>query len=162
MVILQEGVYFIIELKCYVSLYHNTSGICELTMTNKTTLNATTFFKNGSKTERAGLHLYIKYHEAVMLWKKIYHWPLMLKICEKWVNRKCVSATNLKSNPTVWDHVSMLYVKYQEAVICSCWENCYENIFPTCQPTFTILIITRVCTSATWPKMSNIKLWKPD
>jgi hypothetical protein len=26
-------------------------------------------YKNGSKTEKAGLHLYTKYHEAVMLQK---------------------------------------------------------------------------------------------
>jgi hypothetical protein len=28
----------------------------------------------------------------------------------------------------------MLYAKYQEAVISSCWENCYENLFPVCPP----------------------------
>jgi predicted lipoprotein with Yx(FWY)xxD motif len=33
-------------------------------------------------------------------------------------------------NPTVLDHVLMLYTKYQKAVISSCQENCYENFLP--------------------------------
>jgi hypothetical protein len=36
--------------------------------------------KNGSKTEKAGLHLYTKYHEAVMLRKEFTIDPLMSKI----------------------------------------------------------------------------------
>jgi hypothetical protein len=68
-------------------------------------------------------------------------------------------ATDLKSDPTVWDHMLMLYAKYQEAVISSCWENCYESFFPVSRPPTRLPpnihhTITRVCTSATQPKIN--------
>jgi hypothetical protein len=47
---------------------------------NKTRKSTELSFKNGSKTEKAGLHLYTKYHEALMLRKKISIDPLMSKI----------------------------------------------------------------------------------
>jgi hypothetical protein len=48
--------------------------------------------KNGSKTEKAGLHLYIKFYEAVLLRKKI---PMTINVenLAEWVNRKWMSYT---------------------------------------------------------------------
>jgi hypothetical protein len=43
--------------------------------------------------------------------------------------------------PTVWDHVSLLYAKYQEAVISSCWENCYKKFFLIRPPDIHITIV---------------------
>jgi hypothetical protein len=58
--------------------------------------------------------------------KIFYHWPLMSK---KSINSRWKS-TRPEIDPMVWDYVSMLYAKYQEAVIYSCCEKCYENFLP--------------------------------
>jgi hypothetical protein len=69
--------------------------------------------------------LFAKHEEA--MWENCYENvpPLIIHVdnLTKSVNRKWKS-DRPEIESTVGDHMSILYAKYQENVISSCWENC--------------------------------------